>query len=107
MTLNAIKEKVCDTATYLGNSYKVAGMAGLSTALVAVPALTVFAEETPGTNLLEGEVMTAVSSGFADLKATVVAIVAIAATTGIAIVGVSAGVKYAIKKIKGTLSSAG
>lgn len=86
---------------------------GVSTAIVSVgmalPTLTSYAEEVAGgggSNLLEGDVLTAIQSGFNSLAVTATQVMAIAVVTGVSVIGMSAAAKYAMKKIKGTLNSA-
>ena len=68
--------------------------------------VTFASESSGGSNLLTGEVMEAVSGGFADLKVTALAVVALAVGATMGVLGVSAAAKYAIKKAKGALNSA-
>lgn len=83
------------------------GMA-VTSGMLMVPTVVAFAEEPTGSgaNLLDGDVMTAIQSGFNSLAVTATQVVAIAVVTGVSVIGMSAAAKYAMKKIKGTLSSA-
>lgn len=105
------EEQAREAGASLSLAYRAAGLSGVVTALSLSPAVTAFALETggassSGTNLLSGEVMEAITNGFSSLVVTATAVVAIAATTGVSIIGLSAACKYAMKKIKGVLSSA-
>lgn len=62
--------------------------------------------EVAGKNLLVGPVFDAVQSSFMDTAATATGIIAIAVVAGCSVIGISAGAKYAMKKIKGTLNQA-
>ena len=86
---------------------------GVSTAIVSVgmalPTLTSYAEEVAGgsgSNLLEGEVLTAITNGFNSLVVTATQVMAIAVVTGGSVIGMSAAAKYAMKKMKGSLNTA-
>lgn len=86
---------------------------GVSTAIVSVgmalPTLTSYAEDVAGgggSNLLEGEVLTAITNGFNSLVVTATQIMAIAVVTGVSVIGMSSAAKYAMKKVKGTLNTA-
>ncbi len=109
--VSAAKEQAEAAGALLSPAYRAAGVSGVVSALVLYPPMTVLASDptsaaSGGTNLLTGEVMDAITNGFASLAVTATAVVAIAATTGVSIIGLSAACKYAMKKIKGTLSSA-
>lgn len=81
-----------------------------ATALMAVgPTICAFAAEgdvSAGNNLLTGETMTIISSGFNDLKVTAVAVIALSIGAAMGVIGISAASKYATKKAKGVLNQA-
>lgn len=89
---------------------RLASVTGISSGMLMVPTIAAYASEVSepsgGSNLLTGEVWTAITGGFGDLAVTCTQILAIACVTGIGIVGMTAAAKYAMKKIKTTLSSA-
>lgn len=75
--------------------------------LMTAPTMLAFASDAGGnTSYLSGEVMDSISKAFGNLAVTATGVVAIAVVTGCSVIGMSAGAKYAMKKIKGTLSSA-
>lgn len=83
-----------------------------TTAMTVVPAMSAFASEpsggvSSGKSLLEGELLTNVQQGIADVQFTGMQIVGLVVVAGIALVGVSAAANFVIKKIKGILSKAG
>lgn len=87
-------------------AFRAGGLAGVTAGLMSVPTVIAFAEESANTNLLDETIWALVTKGFGDLALTCTMIVALALTTGISIVGMTTAGKYAIKKIKGTLSAA-
>lgn len=107
MNLDLALSKVKEQAACHAMAFRAARISGVCTAVMMNPMVSFAAEDVSGgSNLLTGEVMTAITNGFSSLVVTATAVVAIAATTGVSIIGLSAAVKYAMKKIKGTLSSA-
>lgn len=88
---------------------RLASVTGISSGMLMVPTIAAYAAEgdvSGGSNLLTGEVWSAILSGFGDLGITCTQILAISCVTGIGIVGMTSAAKYAMKKIKTTLSSA-
>lgn len=88
---------------------RLASVTGISSGMLMVPTIAAYAEvsePSSGSNLLTGEVWTAITAGFGDLAVTCTQVLAIACVTGIGIIGMTAAAKYAMKKIKTTLSSA-
>lgn len=108
--VTSLAEKVKESTEQLHGSLRLAAASGMTTLMIAVPTMSAYASEvTPpsgGTNVLEGAVMEAVTSGFGNLAVTFTAIVAIGAVTGLTIASLSAGAKYAVKYVKGLLSQA-
>ena len=81
--------------------------AAVTTGMMVIPTVVSYAEEPTGSSgLLEGEVLTAITNGFNSLAVTATQVMAIAVVTGVSVIGMSAAAKYAMKKIKGTLSQA-
>lgn len=104
--LSVVEKAKAQVPEQAGNAYsafRLGGVTGLSVAMMSVPTMVAHAS---GTNLLDGDVMTAITSGFGDIAVTCTQILAIATVTGISIVGMTAAAKYAMKKIKGALASA-
>lgn len=98
-----LMEKVRENAT----TARVAIGTAVTSRMLMCPTLIAFAEEPAGgSNLLDGEVMTVITSGFSSLAATATQVLAVAVVTGISVIGMTAAAKYAMKKIKGTLNSA-
>lgn len=56
-----------------------------------------------GTSVFDTETLKLITDGFADGKATVIALIGIAVAAGIAIVTLDGGADYAIKKIKSVI----
>lgn len=86
----------------------IAGTAA-TTAMMVVPTVCAFAEDgasSSGTSLLTGDTLTAITGGFTDLAATAGVVVGLAVTASVSIIAISAGAKYALKKMKGALSQA-
>lgn len=107
--LTKAEEQARAAGANLGLAYRAAGVSGVMTVIAMNPSMVSFASEagvSGGSNLLDGEVMSAITNGFSSLVITATAVVAIAATTGVSIIGLSAACKYAMKKIRGTLSQA-
>lgn len=105
--LTKAEEQARAAGANLSLAYRAAGVSGVMTAIAVNPSIVSFASDaSAGSNLLDGEVMTAITNGFSNLVVTATAVVAIAATTGVSIIGLSAACKYAMKKIRGTLSQA-
>lgn len=104
----SLVEQAQEHSRNMGAKMKLGLMTVSTTAMLAVPTLSAYAAEevSGGQNLLDGEVMAAITNGFSSLVITATAVVAIAATTGVSIIGLSAAVKYSMKKIRGVLSSA-
>jgi len=61
---------------------------------------------TGGTSVLTEAMKTVISSGMADLSATVTDVLVVAVPATIGIVALTAGVNYAITKVRGVISSA-
>lgn len=59
-----------------------------------------------GTSVLTDEIKTAVNSGMLNLSATVSDVVLLAVPVTISVIALTAGVKYALKKVRGVISSA-
>lgn len=82
-----------------------------TTVMTVVPAMSALASESAGgvsgKSLLEGELLTNVQQGIADVQFTGMQIVGLVVVAGITLVGVSAAANFVIKKIKGILSKAG
>lgn len=87
---------------------RLASVTGISSGMLMVPTIAAYAAEgdVSGSNLLTGDVWSAILSGFGDLGVTCTQILAISCVTGIGIVGMTSAAKYAMKKIKTTLASA-
>ncbi|MEY8357323.1 hypothetical protein AALB39_28825 [Lachnospiraceae bacterium 54-53] len=82
----------------------VAVAAGTASAL-AVPTVVSFAADS-GTNFLDSDTMTLITSAMSNLVVTVTAVVAIAIPAGMTIIGLTTAADYAMKKIKGVLRKA-
>lgn len=81
-----------------------------TTVMTAVPSICALASEPSGISgksLLEGELLTNVQQGIADVQFTGIQVVGLVVVAGITLVGVSAAANFVIKKIKGILSKAG
>lgn len=59
-----------------------------------------------GTSVLDQATKTAITGGLADLGATVTDVVAITIPVAISVIALTAGVKYALKKVKGVINQA-
>ena len=59
-----------------------------------------------GTSVLTETAKTAVTNGMLDLKATVFEVVEIGVPVMVAVAGLTVGIKYAIKQVKGIISAA-
>lgn len=85
-------------------------VAAVTMGLMAAYPTLAFASESSGgssgVNMLTGDVWDAIQSAFGNLAVTATGVVAIAVVTGCTVIGMSAGAKYAMKKIKGTLNQA-
>lgn len=64
------------------------------------------AESAVGTSVLTGEVLTQIQQGFADMSATVTQVAGIAVVAAVGVIGLTVGINYALKKIKGVMSKA-
>lgn len=85
-----------------------AGVAsGMTTLAVVAPSVNAYASDASGgSNLLDGEVLAAITNGFSSLAITATAVVSMAVIAGVSVIGLSAAAKYAMKKFKGVLSQA-
>lgn len=82
-------------------------LAGTTAVMVALPTVTAFAAEpAAGSNMLDSETMAVITNAFSSLAITATAVVGIAVTTAVGVVGLTTGAKFALKKVKGVLSSA-
>lgn len=105
----SLADKAKEQTERLHGTVRMAALSGMTTAMMVVPTLSAYASGEPaagGENLLTGEVWTAITAGFGDMAVTCTQVLAIASVTGISIVGMTAAAKYAMKKIRGVLSSA-
>ena len=59
-----------------------------------------------GTSLITESIKTAIESGLANMSATVSDVILITIPVTIGIIALTAGVKFALKKVKGVISSA-
>lgn len=81
-----------------------------TTAMTVVPAMSAFASESSGVtgkSLLDGELLTNVQQGIADIQFTGIQVIGLVVVAALAVVGASAAANFVIKKIKGVLSKAG
>lgn len=87
-----------------------AGVAsGVTTLAVVAPPVSAYAADagaSGGSNLLDGEVLAAITNGFSSLAITATAVVSMAVVAGVSVIGLSAAARYAMKKFKGVLSQA-
>lgn len=67
---------------------------------------TILTETYAGTSVLTGAVKDAIGNGMLDMKATVFEVVQLSVPVVIAVAGLTVGVKYAIKQVKGIISAA-
>lgn len=106
-----IFEAMKDKAEKAHVQLKKAALVGSTSAMVVVPTMFAYAEEGGGTvtgkNLLSGTLMTSIQQAFADLQATAVGVIGVAVVSATAVIGISAGTRFAIKQVKGVLSKAG
>lgn len=105
----SLADQVREETQHIHGALRMAAASGTTAVMVAFPTVAAYAAEGEGsgTNVLQGEVWTAVVSGFSDLAVTFTALIAIGAVTGLTIACTAAGAKYAVKYIKGLLSQAG
>lgn len=68
--------------------------------------MPILASAVTGTSVLTGEVLTQIQQGFADMTATVTDVAAIAVVAAVGVIGLTVGINYALKKIKGVMSKA-
>lgn len=59
-----------------------------------------------GTSLITDAIKASVNSGLADMSATVSDVILLVIPTTIAIIALTAGVRYALRKVKGVMSAA-
>lgn len=81
-----------------------------TTVMTVVPSMCALASDSSGItgkSLLQGELLTNVQQGIADVQFTGTQVVGLVVVAGITLVGVSAAANFVIKKIKGILSKAG
>lgn len=68
--------------------------------------MPVLASAVTGTSVLSGEVLTQIQQGFADMTATVTDVAGLAVVAAVGVIGLTVGINYALKKIKGIMSKA-
>ena len=68
--------------------------------------LAVLASSYTGTSVLTDAVKTAVSNGIADLSATVSDVILLAVPATIGVIALTAGVNYALRKVRGVIAKA-
>lgn len=68
--------------------------------------MPILASAVTGTSVLTGEVLTQIQQGFADMTATVTDVAGIAVVAAVGVIGLTVGINYALKKIKGVMSKA-
>lgn len=68
--------------------------------------MPIVAADPTGASLLTEGVKTAINSGLANMSATVSDVILIVIPVAISIIALTAGVKYALKKVKGVISQA-
>lgn len=68
--------------------------------------MPILASSVTGTSVLTGEVLTQIQQGFADMTATVTDVAGIAVVAAVGVIGLTVGINYALKKIKGVMSKA-
>lgn len=68
--------------------------------------MPILASAVTGSSVLEGEVLTQIQQGFADMSATVTQVAGIAVVAAVGVIGLTVGINYALKKIKGVMSKA-
>lgn len=68
--------------------------------------MPILASAVTGTSVLTGEVLTQIQQGFADMTATVKDVAGIAVVAAVGVIGLTVGINYALKKIKGVMSKA-
>ena len=68
--------------------------------------MPILASAVSGTSVLTGEVLTQIQQGFADMTATVTDVAGIAVVAAVGVIGLTVGINYALKKIKGVMSKA-
>ena len=61
---------------------------------------------TAATSVLDETTKAAISQGFNQLSATVTDVIGIAIPVSVSIIALTAGVKYALKKVRGVISNA-
>lgn len=84
-------------------------LAGTTAVMVAIPTVTAFAAEgdpAGSSNMIDAETMAVITNAFSSLAITATAVVGIAVTTAVGVIGLSAGAKFALKKVKGVLNNA-
>lgn len=68
--------------------------------------MPIVAADPTGASLLTEAVKAAINSGLANMSATVSDVILIVIPVAISIIALTAGVKYALKKVKGVISQA-
>lgn len=66
----------------------------------------IMASAVTGTSVLTGDVLKQIQQGFADMTATVTDVAGIAVVAAVGVIGLTVGINYALKKIKGVMSKA-
>lgn len=104
----SVVEKAKAESQKLGTEMRLGVVSGVTTAMVVAPNICAYAAEdvSGGSNLLSGEVLSAITNGFSSLAITATAVVSMAVIAGVSVIGLSAAAKYAMKKFKGVLSQA-
>lgn len=89
-------------------AFRVGGVSGVCAGIMMNPAMSALAAEevSGGTNLLDAETLAVITNGFSSIVITLTAVVVMAMTASLTVMGLSQACDYALKRMKSAFKKA-